>query len=189
MIIAYVIITINNPMGTTRNVHFHTIWYRDNSSSAILFTQFWYMDISITQHYHRHKFRINFHRWLARISRADILIILMGNAISGNWWSSNHGKVFIDFLFSFPLQAHLVASFHFQSLFLDIRPIVLDDRNFTVYISRFVLLTKQDIFERRWQSVSPSFISCFSPSYLNFFRWLSIYHWKQRVKKKNICEK
>jgi len=42
-------------------------------------------------------------------------------------------KFFSELIFSFLMWIYLAASFHFYSLFLDIKPIIFFDKNFTIY--------------------------------------------------------
>lgn len=131
----------------------------------------WYMDISITRHYH-----LGMNLQLiciiqtmigANFAHADILIISMGDAVSGSWWSSNRDKVLVDLLFSSPSQAHLLASFHFHSLFSDIGPIVLDDRNFYgVYYIEICAIDETGHLRRN--RISEFYRAFCPPPYLNF---------------------
>lgn len=91
-------------------------------------------------------------RWLARIPCGDVLIISDGTPFPKVDDPSDRGEVLIEFSFSAFLRAHrssplslllsftlffslsLFLSTSHHPLFPDIRPIVLVDRNFTVYI-------------------------------------------------------
>lgn len=132
----------------------------------------WYMDISITRHYHldMNLQLISIIQTMigANFAHADVLIISMGDAVSGSWWSSNRDKTLVDFLFSFPLQAHLVVSFHFHSLFSDIGPIVLDDRNFYgIYIEICVIDETGHLRKKMTKRISEFYRAFCPPLYLN----------------------